>query len=216
MLKKLFGGDRSSLVESAYDDFSTMLQQSARMMDAATDYVFEGKRPEIDLDEMDDVVDDSERMIRRTVLQHLSVNPQQDLVASLILVSMVQDAERIGDFTRGLTEVREYGKHPVEGPFAADLREEAAKIRAAFEACEQAFTEGEKEPAESVIRGHLETKAKLEEITGRIAASDLTPDMVIVYVGTARILRRISAHLSNIASAVVQPFDRVRHGDEHV
>jgi len=32
----------------------------------------------------------------------------------------------------------------------------------------------------------------------------------------ARMLRRISAHLSNIASSVVQPFDRIRHGDEDV
>ena len=64
---------------------------------------------------MDDVVDDGERMVRRTILQHLTVNPQQDLVASLILVSMVQDAERIGDFARGMAELIDLARSPREG-----------------------------------------------------------------------------------------------------
>ncbi len=42
----------------------------------------------------------------------------------------------------------------------------------------------------------------------------LSADMAIVYATGARILRRISAHLSNVASTVVQPYDRIRHGDE--
>ena len=50
--------------------------------------------------------------------------------------------------------------------------------------------------------------------TRRVADSDLSADMAIVYAAGARITRRISAHLSNIASTVVQPFDRIRSGDE--
>lgn len=217
MLKNWFGGGRSSkLIEAAYDDFSTMLKQSAKMLDAAMGYVFEDKQPETNLDEMDDVVDDSERMIRRTILQHLSVNPQQDLVASLILVSMVQDAERVGDFARGLAEVRDLARHPVKGPFADELRQMAREVHDSFEACERAFVEDKTELAEDVIRKHIDFKAKLQEFTQRVAGSDLTADMAIFYASSARILRRISAHLSNIASSVVQPFDKMRHGDEQV
>jgi hypothetical protein len=40
--------------------------------------------------------------------------------------------------------------------------------------------------------------------------------MAVVYSSAASMLRRISAHLSNIASSVVQPYDRIRHGDEVV
>ena len=47
-----------------------------------------------------------------------------------------------------------------------------------------------------------------------MAASNLSADMAIVYATGARILRRISAHLSNIASSVVQPYDKIRHDDE--
>ena len=61
---------------------------------------------------------------------------------------------------------------------------------------------------------HVELKRSLMDYTRRVAASELSADMAIVYAASARILRRISAHLSNIASTVVQPYDRIRHGDE--
>ena len=38
--------------------------------------------------------------------------------------------------------------------------------------------------------------------------------MAIVYAVSARVMSRVSAHLSNIASSVVQPYDLIRHGDE--
>jgi hypothetical protein len=57
---------------------------------------------------------------------------------------------------------------------------------------------------------------ELKEYRNRVAASDLTADMAVVYAGAAQILRRVGAHLSNIASTVVQPYDRIRHGDEDV
>jgi phosphate uptake regulator len=215
MLKRLFGGEeRSKLVDAAFDDVTAMLQQSAKMFDLSLAALLENKELDVDLDTMDDVVDESERMVRRTILQHLSVNPQQDLVASLILVSMVQDAERIGDFSRGLAEIQRFAKRPRGGPFAEQLKELAARVRPLFEMCDQAFREDDVELAQRVIATHRELKPLLLNFTERVAASDLTADMAIVYSAAAKILRRVGAHLSNIASTVVQPFDRIRHGDE--
>ncbi len=83
-----------------------------------------------------------------------------------------------------------------------------------FEVCEEAFRQDDSEKASIVIARHGELKPALVEYTKEVAASDLGADMAIVYATGARILRRISAHLSNIASTVVQPYDRIRHGDE--
>jgi phosphate uptake regulator len=191
-----------------------MLQQSARMLDHSLAALLENQELAVDLDDMDDVVDEGERMVRRTILEHLSVNPQQDLVASLILVSMVQDAERIGDFARGLAEEVALAESPRQGPIADELSELAGRLRPLFEVCERAFRKDDVEQARRVIATHAELKRDFIEFTRRVAASDLSADMAIVYAGAARILRRIGAHLSNIASTVVQPYDRIRHGDE--
>jgi len=215
MFQQLFGsGKRSTLVEAAFEDVSTMLRQSAKMLDHSLSALLDNEELQVDLDHMDDVVDDGERMVRRTILEHLTVNPRQDLVASLILVSMVQDAERIGDFSRGLGELVSLARSPREGLAADELKSLAARIRPLFEVCEEAFRQDDSEMAATVIIQHAELKKALVDYTKKVAASDLSADMAIVYASGARILRRISAHLSNIASTVVQPYDRIRHGDE--
>ncbi|MFQ5928592.1 MAG: PhoU domain-containing protein [Acidobacteriota bacterium] len=217
MFRRLFGPDaHSTLIEAAFKDVSSMLAQSARMFDLAVQALLENEPLSADLDAMDDTVDEGERMVRRTVLQHLSVNPQHDLVASLVLASMVQDAERIGDFALGLGEVVNLAKGPREGPFRDELRELVAELRPLFQLCEAAFREDDPEKARNVMASHRAFKKKVLDFTRRVAESDLNANMAVVYAGTARALRRISAHLSNIASSVVQPYDRIRRGDEDI
>lgn len=217
MFEGIFSGaQRSPLIESAFDDISDMLRHSARMLDLALASLLDNRPLERDLDAMDDPVDEAERMVRRSVLEHLSFNPRQDLVASLVLVSMVQDAERIGDFARGIGEIVPLAKGPREGPFADRLRRSADELRPLFGEAETAFREDDPDRARAVMEKAAELKAELQDYTRDVADSDLTPDMAVVYANAARILRRIGAHLSNIASSVAQPYDRIRHGDEDV
>ena len=215
MLERIFGLRKgSTLVEAAFRDVSTMLNQSARMLDHSLAALLDNQELAVDLEHMDNVVDEGERMVRRSILEHLSVNPRQDLVPSLILASMVQDAERIGDFARGLAEVISLANSPRQGPMADELRTLSDRLRPLFEVCERAFREDDVEEARRVVAGHNELKREFTAFIRRVAASDLSADMAIVYAVAARILRRIGAHLSNIASTVVQPYDRIRHGDE--
>lgn len=215
MLERLFGTTaQPSLVSSAFEEFSGMLQQAAKMYDLAIVTLLDGEPLEVELDLMDDLIDEAEATIRRAVLEHLSVSPSRDLVASLVLISMVQDAERIGDFARSLGDVPQLAKRPLDGPFADELRRFHEQVRPLFDRCEKAFVEDEATHAQAVVDAHIATKPELTAYIARVADSDLSADMAIVYASTARILQRISAHLSNIASSVVQPFDRIRHDDD--
>ena len=215
MFRQLFGPEeRSALVNAAFADVSQMLHLSAEMLDHSLEVLLENQPVSVDLEDMDDVVDESERRVRRTILQHLAVNPRQDLVASLVLVSMVQDAERIGDFARGLVELMKMARSPRQGVFRDELRALAARVRPLFDICERAFREGDEAQARQVMAAHSGLRKELKEYRGRVANSDLSADMAIVYAGAAQILRRVGAHLSNIATTVVQPYDKIRHGDE--
>lgn len=215
MFERLFGKESGSvLIQAAFRDVSGMLTHSARMLDLAAVSLIDNLPLEVDLDHMDDRVDEGERMVRRTVLEHLSVDPQQDLVASLVLVSMVQDAERIGDFARGLGELVPLASGPRTGPFRDQLKGFVKELRPLFDLTEEAFRTDDVEMAKRVVATHRRLKRQLQKYTEEVAASDLGADMAVVYSGAARILRRIGAHLSNISSSVVQPYDRIRHGDE--
>jgi Na+/phosphate symporter len=204
----------SPLVELAFTDVSGMLRQSAEMLRHALEVLLDNKPLALDLEGMDDVIDEAERRVRRTILHHLAVNPKQDLVASLVLVSMVQDAERIGDFARGLVELVRIARSRRTGPFADELRDLAARLQPLFDITERAFRNADPDEAKQVIRAHAELRQALKAYRARLVESDLTPDMAIVYSGAAQILRRVGAHLANIASTVVQPYDRIRHLDE--
>jgi phosphate uptake regulator len=216
MFDQLFGGSRSALVEAAFADVSRMLHLSAEMLDHSLAVLFENRPLAVDLEDMDDLVDAAERSVRRTILQHLAVNPRQDLVASLVLVSMVQDAERIGDFARGIVELVKMARGPREGPFCEELEALAARMRPLFDECEKAFREADAAAARRVIVAHRGVRDDLKAYRQRVAASDLRADMAVIYAGSAQILRRVSAHLSNIASTVVQPYDLIRHGSDDI
>jgi phosphate uptake regulator len=159
-------------------------------------------------------VDEGERMVRRTVLQHLALQPDQDLVASLVLVSIVQDAERIGDFARGLADLVPLARSRREGPFRDRLTIAVDRLRPLFVTTATAYRADDLAGAKSVIAKTVELKRELIGLVAEIAASDLSADMAVVYSDAARILRRIGSHLSNICSTVSQPYDRIRHGDE--
>ncbi len=217
MFERLFGARaQSTLIDEAFETISGMLTHAAEMYDLAMAMLLDDASTDVDLDALDDRIDDGEREVRRAVLEHLAVDPQHDLVASLVLVSIVQDAERLGDFARGLGDFVELKKGKLEGEFADDLRRIAATIRPSFETCAAAFGDDDAQGASQVIERHVETKIAVREFMARLAASGLPADPAVVYSSAVRILGRVSAHLSNIASSVVQPYDRIRHGDEEV
>jgi len=215
MFDRLFGAKAPSvLLDAAFEDVRSMLHQSERMLEMALAALLDNQPLEVDLEDMDDTVDESERMVRRSVLEHLAFKPRQDLVASLILVSMVQDAERIGDFARGIAELVPLARARREGPFAHRLRSAADRLKPLFGLCEEGFLQDDAAKAREVMQTATAVKADLMRLNADVAASDLSADMAVVYSGAARILRRIGSHLSNIASTVVLPYDRIRHGDE--
>jgi len=215
MFERIFGiGQGSTLIDAAFGDISSMLHQGHDMMQLSVKALLGNEPLQVDIDQMDDRLDESERMVRRTVLQHLTVNPQQDLVASLVLVSMVQDAERIGDFANGLVEMAKLARSPRTGPFAERLQVIADRIAPLFESCERSFRKDDPQGAKRIISEHREVREELRQYAADVAASDLSADMAVVYAGSAGMLRRISAHLANISSSVVMPYDQIRHGDE--
>ena len=217
MFERLFGARaQSTLVDEAFETISGMLTHAAEMYDIAIAMLLDNRPADVDLDALDDRIDDGEREVRRTVLQHLAVDPRHDLVASLVLVSIVQDAERIGDFARGLGDLIELKKASLEGEFADGLRQIAERIRPSFETCAAAFGDDDPKGARQLIARHVETKVAIREYMSQLVASDLSADPAVIYSSAVRILGRVSAHLSNIASSVVQPYDRIRHGDEEI
>lgn len=215
LIEKLFSPQSTSpLISSAFSDIEGMLSQSQRMLEIALATLIDNEELTEDLDRLDDAVDQGEQLVRRAVLQHLSVSPGDELVPSLVLVSIVQDCERIGDFARGLGDIAELASSDREGPFRDRLDTYRTNLMPLFERTSKAFSTGDSDQAGPVVEAAAEVKAELNQFVRDVATSDLNANMAVVYSASARILGRVASHLSNVCSTVVQPYDRMRHEDE--
>ena len=212
MFKDLMEGrKRSALLYRAFEDTDEMLQREERMFRVACDFLFLNKKPELDVVHQDEDIDTKERIIRMLVLEHLAMNPLQDLPASLVLISVVHDLERIGDYSKGLLEIGEvYAEEPRVGKYAQTCQEMRQMIAPLFGMTRQAFAESDLEMAKAVMERHREIKARSDRIVKALSKeTGITANEAVVYTLGARGLRRISAHLSNITSSVTNPFDKI-------
>ncbi|HEX7069232.1 MAG TPA: PhoU domain-containing protein [Rhodothermales bacterium] len=210
-LLDLFRGSPPPLVAQSLSDVQLMLERGHTMFAEASAHLLQNEVLEVDLARLDEDVNGAEQRIRRSVLGHLSIDPNRDLVFSLKLISIVQEAERIGDLCKSLAKVAALADGPRMGPRVDALREMQQEILEMFELTRRAFVKSDEASADLVMQRHESIKKKSADYLTELAhATDVTTNQAVVYALGSRILSRVSAHLANIGSAVASSFDRLR------
>ena len=191
-----------------------MLQRERGMFDAACDALLTDKIPALDVSKTDRDINSGERLVRRLVIEHLTLNPEQDLPASLSLVSIVHDIERIGDYAKNLVELaRLRSSNFGDGKYANRCRELREDISPMLEMTHRAFVGQDPDLANQVMVRHRRIKEKTEEIIETAVQDPEAGRSALLYVVGSRYLRRISAHLSNVSSSISNPFDLISRND---
>ena len=158
-----------------------------------------------------------ERKIRKQVIAHLSVGGHQaDVPYSLLLMSLVKDVERIGDYAKNLAEVRDVSgvKTLPDDEIVAELREMRSGVEATFATVSDVFEKSDVEEAVELIRQGRDMNARLDRLVNRIANSDYDAATTTAVVMGTRFYKRISSHLLNILSGVVMPLHKLDYYDE--
>ena len=186
-----------------------MYAMACRAMDAATG------TPREDVSQEDEEIHIGERMVRRMILEHLTFNPRDDLPASLAIISIVHDVERIGDYCKSLIEIDQWD-HVSSGdsPYAHMCHDLHEQIRPLFAQTVEALRESNSDLARKVMRRHEEIKGETDRVFATAMEDADANRETVLHTLAARLLRRVSAHLSNVASSVANPLDRV--GDDEV
>ena len=89
-----------------------------------------------------------------------------------------------------------------------------AVIDELFTQTRQAFAESDEEMAGKVIKKAKSEGRKNEDGIRAITTSDLSTQDAVCLVLALRFFKRVSAHMSNIASTVVMPVDLIDFYDE--
>ncbi|MFH1730519.1 MAG: PhoU domain-containing protein [Planctomycetota bacterium] len=207
------------LVKQALENFLSMIDLVESTFAVAADALL-GKTGITDAKEIiyktDIKVNKTERNIRKDLVKHLAVNPRGDAPACLILMSASKDAERAGDYCKNLLGVAGMLREPMASlKYADDVREMIGRVRATFGKTRQAFAEDDQTLGHGVIVEETQIAKRSDAMVEKIANDDsLNANQAVCLALTFRFLKRVNAHLGNIASSVVMPLHKIDYFDE--
>ena len=210
---------KDNLLAQALGDSLVMLDKTKSMFDDAVKRLRHGDVSEkFDVYAEDRLINEFQIEVRRKVLRHLGVTGTVNLVPGLVLTSIVIDIERIGDYTKNIIELTL--AHP-ERLTCGSAEEAVSKIEETidrmFDGVPTALETSNKEQARDLIDGSRWIRNSADEVlSGLIRGAD--PSLgrgesaaVALYV---RYLKRVGAHLLNILSSVVNPFERIGYRED--
>ncbi len=211
--KELFSSE--NLLDTAFKTTLTMMEFDQKMYDAARRTLRESDGVELPLDikKTDRKINKFEREVRRQVMTHLTIAGTHNLAPGMALISIVIDVERIGDYTKNIVDLATMHKKRLNGGKHEDMLQEIEKtIEEAFGKVIAVLESHDKKVAREVMLAEVEISKKAEAIIADIVAGQVegmdTSDAVTLSM-YARFLKRIYAHLTNIASSIVNPFPRI-------
>jgi len=158
----------------------------------------------------DNAVNRREREIRRMLVQHLSINPRQDTSGCLVMMSLVKDAERIGDYSKNIFEVAVMLQGVVEEmKYFRRLSSTYRKISDRFPLLKRAFLESDENAAREILKDYAPIKGECNGILSDLLSEELPTREAVATALLSRYLKRINSHMSNIASGIVYPLDQI-------
>jgi phosphate uptake regulator len=217
MFKQIFNMFKAdSLYEQALGECHEMLDIDLTMFKASIESLRKSDSADINIDifSMDKKINAFERDVRRKVMTHLAIGGKEDISSGLVLVSVVIDIERIGDYTKNIYDLAVNHSKKLNGGSTEDRLAEIEKISfKLFEDTIDAFKNQDIEKARGLMGSYKENiSIQSDAITNDIIAgkiSDLDTGSASAVGLYARYLKRIAAHSRNLISSIVNPFEKI-------
>ena len=217
MFKQIFNIFKSdSLYEQALLECHEMLDIDLTMYKESIKSLRKSDSADIKIDiyAMDKKINEFERDVRRKVMTHLAVGGKEDIGSGLVLVSVVIDIERIGDYTKNIYDLAV--NHPKKldaGSLESRLNEVETISFNLFEESIEAFKNQDIDKARDLMGEYKQNlSSQCDAITNDIIMgkiSDLDRGTAASVALYSRYLKRIAAHSRNLISSVVNPFERI-------
>lgn len=208
---------KESLLDQALADTHMMLRDTERMVHAATAALRRSDSTDLDLDVplMDKAVNRYESEVRRKVFTHLSVIGSENIYPSLVLVSIIIDVERVGDYAKNIVELaQQHAPKLTGGPFEKELlRIEESVVDQLLPKGRTCFEKHDEEAAARLIHEMNWVNPACDRITNLLCAGQedtgLPANTQVTLALYVRYLKRINSHWLNVLTSIVSPFDRI-------
>ncbi len=216
MLRKLIAAWKAdNLLKQAWQQSYQMLEIDQEMFLEASRVLRDSEDGTLrkDLLEMDKRVNSYEREVRRKVITHCSIQGGTAISSGVVLVSIVIDIERIGDYTKNIVELA--SKHPSKlrgGKYESDLAKVEEAVKDNFLRTKASIETNDPDFASKLIDEYEWVNPLCDKdlydiiIEGDISISCGDSAALALYF---RWLKRIYSHLRNINTSVINPVDGI-------
>lgn len=214
---EFFKSTGTSAIESVEEMLVGMLRDGHDVYETASDALFGGgksKETKQEVRDTDRGINKAQRDVRRELMVHAAVSGSIDLPIILTYMSVVKDAERIGDYAKNIWDLAHQGTDLSTAEDLERLASYRERISLLIAQTAQTFLDRNTDEARSYLS---EADALLKEYDERInecAFSERPSTFGVPRALYYRYLKRITAHLMNVLTALTMPIDHLAYFDE--
>lgn len=209
-----------NLLKQALNDSHVMLENAQEMFHESVHSLRESDKGEIStyVYDKDLQINTYEREVRKKVLKHMAITGGANIIPGLILTSIVIDIERLGDYTKNIMDLAiAHPKRLTCGGLEDDVKEIEDNVMELFDQVIPAVKKTDKVLAKKLIEGYWWVLKKCDDnLTALMQEKDpsLSAGDAVTVALYSRYLKRAAAHLINITTSVVNPFDAISYYHE--
>ena len=204
-------------LSQAWSSSNEMLVISHDMFNDSINALRSGEKNKVikSIKQRDEIINQYHREIRKKVVTYYSVSKDiLNIDSGLVLLNMVVDIERVGDYSKNILDLaKHHPKKLVSEKVSDDLRIIEKAVIERFKNTVIAIETMDEDIARKLIKSY---RSDLGKISDNLVASSISGNFQIgeehrasSMVLYARYLKRIGAHLKNITSVVVNPFESI-------
>jgi len=212
-IRNLWSSD--NLLNEAWDLTYEAINIDAEMFKDAVNALWGDNRKTVQklIFQKDKLINKYERDIRRKVITHLTVQGNESLAAGLVLSTVIVDVERIGDYIKNIVDLTSMHPQELKGKEVKEkLHEIEIAINKMFKSAPECIESGDEDVALEIYSETKEIGRSCDKYIAMLIVEnpeELDTSSTAVLVLYFRYLKRINAHLRNIISSVINPYDRI-------
>ena len=204
------------LLEQAWNKSFDMLEIAQEMYVEAVRILRESNDTVVnrEIRQKDKYVNKYEEEVRRKVMTHCTMQGSEKLSGGMVLVSIVIDIERIGDYCKNILDLAE--AHPARlavGTYEDSFKRIEQEVKSRFKETISVLKNQDVAKAEEMMGTFkMEVSSICDNIVNELvkgSSDGLSSSDTVALALYARYLKRISAHLNNMITSVVNPFERI-------
>jgi len=216
MVMSFFRRPEESGLENIESQVQRMVNDARHTFDLALSAVTGGAVETVadEIRETDRQINATEVEIRRALLVHASVHGGIDTPEVLALMNMIKDLERIGDYNKNIFDLAEEGVSFTESSELETILSLRDEVSSRISLMGEILSVRDEERARTYIERGDEMRKDFDRRVNELLHSTEAAVTAVPKALLFRFLKRVSAHSSNVVSAVVMPVDQLDYFDE--